>query len=72
MNKQTAKHVVTVMTEVSAKLNDSVRFVRDESDSDSFNSYRDSVGKVMGAMFFDIINPILEEYPDLKPEGFFK
>jgi hypothetical protein len=72
MNKQTAAQIVAVMTEVGEKLNDSVRLVRDESSSDSFNSYRDSVGKIMGIMFFDIINPVFEKYPDLKPESFFK
>ena len=72
LNKQTAAQLIAVMTEVGDKLNDSVRLVRDESDSDSFNSYRDSVGKVMGIMFFDIMNPIFEKYPELKPEGFLK
>ena len=34
---------------------------------DEFNEYRRMIGKSMGAMLFEIINPIIAKYPELKP-----
>jgi len=34
---------------------------------DEFNEYRLMIGKSIGAMLFEIINPIIAKYPELKP-----
>jgi len=34
---------------------------------DEFNEYKHMIGKSMGAMLFEIINPIIAKYPELKP-----
>ena len=34
---------------------------------DEFAAYRRMVGKVMGEMLLEMINPIIDKYPDLKP-----
>lgn len=34
---------------------------------DEFNEFRRMIGKSMGAMLFEIINPIVAKYPELKP-----
>jgi hypothetical protein len=34
---------------------------------DEFREYRLMIGKSMGAMLFEIINPIVGKYPELKP-----
>ena len=34
---------------------------------DEFNEFRRMIGKSMGAKLFEIINPIVAKYPELKP-----
>jgi hypothetical protein len=34
---------------------------------EEFDKYRQAIGKTMGAMLFELINPIVAKYPDLKP-----
>jgi hypothetical protein len=34
---------------------------------DEFREYRHMIGRSMGAMFFEIISPIVVKYPELKP-----
>lgn len=35
--------------------------------ADEFSEYRLMIGKSMGAMLFEVINPIVAKYPELKP-----
>jgi hypothetical protein len=34
---------------------------------DEFRRYRRMIGQSMGSILLDVINPIVELYPDLKP-----
>jgi len=34
---------------------------------EEFNEYKRMIGKSMGAMLFEIINPIVAKYPELRP-----
>jgi hypothetical protein len=34
---------------------------------DEFQEYKQMIGQSMGCMFLDVINPLVERYPDLKP-----
>ena len=34
---------------------------------DEFNECRGMIGRSMGAMLFEIINPIVAKYPELRP-----
>ena len=42
--------------------------IRETSDEEEFARYRRAIGNVLDSVFDQIINPILEEHPDLKPE----
>jgi hypothetical protein len=67
MKKETAEAVSKLMLEHGAKLNDSVRIVMEKCSKEEFHAYRRAVGKVMGTMLTEIMNPIYREHPDLKP-----
>jgi hypothetical protein len=41
--------------------------IRSLCTEDEFKEYRRIIGKSMGAMLFEIINPIFGKYPELKP-----
>jgi len=55
------------MLDFGAKLDESVRLVKDHSSEAEFVKYRDAVGQILGCMLLDIMNPLYEEHPDLKP-----
>ncbi|WP_422039621.1 hypothetical protein [Roseibium sp.] len=68
MKKEVAAQVVDLFLEFGARLDQSVSLVQHASSESEYNTYRRSVGKVMGNMLLDVMNPIFEAYPDLKPE----
>jgi hypothetical protein len=41
--------------------------IKPSCSDDEFKQYREMIGKSMGAMLLDVINPIVQKYPDLKP-----
>lgn len=69
MKKEVAAQVVDLFLEFGARLDQSVSLVQHTSSESEFNTYRQSVGKLMGSMLLDVMNPIFEAHPDLKPEG---
>ena len=69
MNKQVASEVINLMVEFGGELNQSVALVQSQCSEDEFQSYKTTVSKIMGTMLLDIMNPIFDEYPDLKPDG---
>lgn len=68
MDKKTAQSVLTLMFEYGGKLNDAMLMIRESSDEEEFAQYRRAIGTVLDSAFEQIINPILEEHPDLRPE----
>lgn len=68
MERETAKSVLALMFDYGGKLNDAMLMVRESSDQEEFAHYRRAFGNVLDSAFEQIINPILEEYPDLKPD----
>ena len=69
MKVATAKRVLKLAWEASAKLNASVRVVLEAEAPEVFGQFRTGVGKAMGELFFSIIEPVLAEHPDLAPPG---
>jgi hypothetical protein len=68
MKRETAQSVLALMFDYGGKLNDAMLKVRETSDQEEFARYRRAFGNVLESAFEQIINPILEEHPDLKPD----
>jgi len=68
MERETAQSVLALMFDYGGKLNDAMLKVRETSDQEEFARYRRAFGNVLESAFEQIINPILEEHPDLKPD----
>lgn len=66
--KDIAAELNKLMLEYAAKLDASVELVQKECDKEDFEAYRDGVGKIMGCMLFEVINPLYEKYPELTPK----
>lgn len=66
-NEFIAKEINQLSLDYGAALNNSLEKVRAECSQQEFEKYRDAVGKVMGYMFFEIMSPLYEVHPKLKP-----
>jgi hypothetical protein len=62
-----ARQVSDLMLECGAKLDASVAAMQSKLPEDEFVEYRRAIGRVMGAMLLDIMNPIYERHPQIKP-----
>ncbi|MCU6500419.1 hypothetical protein GTP91_02915 [Rugamonas sp. FT82W] len=69
MKKEIAMEVLSLLATQSKDLNASLIRVRDTCTEEEFDAYRTEVGKILGAMYLDIIKPIHMKYPDLEPEA---
>lgn len=67
MKKKTAKKLLHLMFEIGAALDGSTALVKAEESQAVFKKYRATVGKLMGEMLIEVINPICSEFPELKP-----
>jgi len=66
-DKDIAKEISQLMLEYAAKLDVSVALVKQKCSMEEFEAYRKAVGTVMGYMLLDVMNPLYEKHPDIKP-----
>jgi hypothetical protein len=68
-NANVAKQISELMQDCSARLDSSVALVRDECGAEELQTYRRAVGKVMGEILLEVLNPLYAKHPALKPPG---
>jgi RHS repeat-associated protein len=69
MKETTARRVLRLVREASARLNESIKLVQEKEPPKVFEAYRTAAGKVMGEVYFAIIEPVLAQHPGLTPPG---
>ena len=67
-SRDVAERVSALMLEVGAKLDASVADVEASCPKSEVSDYRRAVGKMMGAMLLDVMNPLYAAHPSLKPK----
>jgi hypothetical protein len=67
MSRDAAKMIMEVVTKNAAEQDAVLAQIQSLCTEDEFNEYRRMIGRSMGAMFFEIISPIVVKYPELKP-----
>jgi hypothetical protein len=67
MSRDAAKIVMELVTRNAAEQDAVLTEIQSLCTEDEFNEYRLMIGKSIGAMLFEIINPIIAKYPELKP-----
>jgi len=67
MTWDVAEQVIQGLLSVVGALNETVRAVQAEASETEFKDYRRRVGQVMGAIYLDLIKPVVKFYPDLDP-----
>jgi hypothetical protein len=68
MKKETAAEILQVMIDCGARLDRSVQLVKETSPEEEFKRYRSIVGDIMADMLIRVMNPIIADYPELKPK----
>ena len=67
MSREAAKKIVDLMIKHGAEQNAILAEIRSICPDHEFQKYKRMIGRSMGCMLLDVINPIVELYPDLKP-----
>lgn len=62
-----AAKVSDVMVGIAGQLNESVAFVMKSSPPVESSTYQRAVGRIMGEMLLEILNPLYKQHPALKP-----
>jgi len=57
------------MIEFSGRLDGSIATVREQCSPEEFAAYRRAVGRIMGEMLLEVLNPLYAEHPSLKPSA---
>jgi hypothetical protein len=66
-NPVQAKKVSDLMLEYGAKLDALAGELQSQLSEEEFNVYRRATGRVMGAMFLEVMKPLYAAHPGLKP-----
>lgn len=69
MNRETAEKLNTITLESYFKLHDAVALVRNSCEGDERKEIIRGLGKALGYLYTDVLHPLYEEYPDLKPDN---
>jgi hypothetical protein len=67
MSREAAKKIIDLMIRHGAEQNAVLAEIQSICTDDEFCRYRQLIGQSMGCMLLEVINPIVEMYPDLKP-----
>jgi len=67
MSREAAKKLLSIVLRHAAEQDAALVELQTICSEDEFNQYKKMIGKSMGAMLLEIINPIVAKYPDLKP-----
>ncbi len=67
MSRDAAKIVLDVITRHAAEQDAALMEIQGMCTREEFSQYKQMIGKSMGAMLLEVINPIVARYPDLKP-----
>lgn len=67
MEKPLARSINELMLDMTARLNESVANVQERGSPEEFERYRGAVGRILGEVLLEVLNPIWEEHPELRP-----
>ncbi len=68
MKRKAAEKLMSLMGEVSARLDSASELIKDNSDEDEYETYLSTIEYVTGYLQQDVMEPIIATYPDLAPD----
>ena len=70
METDIAKKISDEMNDILGRLNESIRLVRDNCSEEEFKGYRKAVSRVAASLVLDVMNPLYDINPEVKPDGY--
>jgi hypothetical protein len=67
MSHEAAERLLKLMLRHGAEQESVLLEVQSLCSEEEFRRYRRMIGRTMGCMLLEVINPIVEMYPDLRP-----
>ncbi|WP_207005764.1 hypothetical protein [Trinickia mobilis] len=67
--KDVAKRISELMLSIGKEVDDSLAFVQASCSPDEYEAYKDFVSKIMTSILLDVLNPVYQRHPDIKPPG---
>jgi hypothetical protein len=67
MSREAAKKILDLMIKQAAEQNQILLELQPTLSQEDFDRYKHMIGNSMGSMLLDVINPIVDMYPELTP-----
>ena len=64
---ETAKEIMQILLQCGADLNRSVTVASQSCCEEELKAYKMGVGKVMGELHLELINPLIDTHPEVAP-----
>jgi hypothetical protein len=68
-NDASAKQIKELMLDIYTRLFESIPRIEANCTNREVEAYKDAVSKVMGSIVIDVLEPLYEAHPDLKPSN---
>ena len=68
-DEDVAKQISELMIDLSLRINESISLVHEKCVGKEFTAYRSAAARVLGYAYLDVMTPIYQLHPSLKPEG---
>jgi hypothetical protein len=69
MSRNAAETIMQVVYRQMGELGELVRAIEPLCNGEEFGQYKRGIFHCLGAMVFEVLNPIIRRYPDLEPNG---
>lgn len=70
-DRNVAAEVSKCLLEANRLLNQAVAVANAGSSMEEFSAFRLAIGKVLGELLVEVVNPLYRQHPDLKPPELF-
>lgn len=70
METSIAKQLGNELNDIVGRLDESVRLAMDRCPEAEFIAYRTAIGRVMGMLVLDVLNPLYARNPEAKPDDY--
>jgi hypothetical protein len=67
MELATAQQVERILRDANGRLNDALLVIQADCSAEEFEEYRTQIGRIMGAIVVDFLQPIYAQYPETTP-----
>ena len=68
-NQEIAAQVKQLVLEANSRMEEAMKLVEVKCPTDEFVNFKRAVGKVVSTLLFEIMEPLYEQNPALKPPG---